>query len=525
MRRKVFHGLVTCISAAALFLIMSGPSCATIIKTDDFLLTGKVEAKAAFFTGGWEGNSYPHFSAWDMFKERNLAYLQVDHDLKTLTGMNLQYHLVGRAMYEGVYDYGPSIYRSAYDNNKAAFDRYNLRAQAALWEAYANLKTGPVNIRIGRQNLSWGQMDILRVVDHINPLDNTWGGTGTESLDDRRIPLWMVRVTYQKDPSFGIEGFLVPGAIDNTVGPQVPWGSPYGGPVHAMDGLAALGMYTGFNNSYGAITEPDRDMGSSRVGLKIMTNLLDSNFALTFQRTYPDTPALRFSTNGGILGHDPIGIGAGNPGTLAVEFQYPKVNIFGLEGSHYFEDIDLIVKGEIAHTQGAAVYIPAINQPMGFAVIPGIGAVPVTVGTGVFTYRDETDFGISLEKQFWMRAINKGNRISFMFEYYGMYIHGWDERIIFGGVPDPATDINPQRKQYESILCLVASSNWYSKWNLSNALFYDVRGAWMFSPTLSYKFNNPLTLQIAYSAAWGQWQTFAFMRDRDQVNILARYEF
>ena len=514
----------------ALILMVGTQASAAIISTNDYQLTGKVEAKAAFFTNDASGNTgldsaAPqgfHYKAWDMFKERNMGYLEWTHDLSNITGMDLQYHIVGRVMYEGVYDYGPSVFRAAYEANKAAFDRYNLRFQGGIWEAYANFKSGPFNLRVGRQNLSWGNTDIIRVIDHINPLDNTWGGTGTESLDDRRIPLWMIRLGYQASTTFGLEGYLVPGAIDATVGPVAPYGSAYNAPNPNLDGLTALYVTPGFNNEAGALTEPERTMSSSRVGIKLLLPGLlggnNSNVELSYQRTYWDSIALRFKTNGGVLGHDPIGVFAGNPGTLAIEFIVPKVNIFGVSWNYVFQDLDFIFKGDLAHVQGAPVYIKDINQPMPSYLI----------STGEFTYRDFTNIGLSFEKNIWIRWINPGEKVQFLFEYYGNYCHDWDDRMIVpvadpGNLEGGATGTDPNQKRFEQTLALSVTSEYHMKTKVNIATLYFAQGTWMIIPTVTYRFNNPLTLAVGYSCTFGNW--IGASMDRDQVNVMLKYEF
>src|SRR5262249_23298447 len=86
--------------------------------------------------------------------------------------------------------------------------------QISLFEWYFNITKGPLFIRIGRQNLSWGETDVFRLLDQINPLDNLFGGS-LVSLDERRIPLNMLRAQW----SFGsvgpvddltLEGFVSP---------------------------------------------------------------------------------------------------------------------------------------------------------------------------------------------------------------------------------------------------------------------------------------------------------------------------
>ena len=496
-----------------LFLMVGTQASAAILSTNDYQLTGKLEAKAAFFTNNAHGYTVPNFKAWDMFKERNMGYLEWTHNLKKLTGVELLYHVVLRGIYDSVYDIGPSVFRQAYEDNKAAFERYNLKYQGGIWEAYVNYATGPVNIRIGRQNLSWGNTDIARVIDRINPLDNTWGGTGTESLDDRRIPLWMIRLGYQASTKFGLEGFVVPGAIDATVGPVAPKGSPYGGPLSSIAGLSAYGIYAGFNDVWRAVIEPTRDMSSSRVGLKLLLPGLlggdNSNIELSYQRTYWDAPAARFSTS------IPV-VTPGSLGIVAVEAQYPKVNVFGISGNYVFQDLDLIIKGDLAHIQGVPVTISALNYP---------STATLTITPGQFTYRDFTSFGLSVERPFWIRSLNSGEKIKFTMEYYGNYCHNYDNRMTIN-VPDPVTRVNPNQKRYEQLVALSASSEYHMKIKVALAALYNPSGSWLVSPTLTYRFDNPMSIALGYSANFGAWTIpFAQDLDRDQVNIMLKYEF
>ena len=86
-------------------------------------------------------------------------------------------------------------------------------------------------LRIGRQNLSWGETDAFRLLDQINPLDASFGGF-LVSLDDRRVPLDMVRAVYSFEDvgpfsELNIESY---GAFDKNISSPVPVGSPWSTP-------------------------------------------------------------------------------------------------------------------------------------------------------------------------------------------------------------------------------------------------------------------------------------------------------
>lgn len=61
-----------------------------------------------------------------------------------------------------------------------------------LRELYLDTGIGSAFLRLGKQQVVWGQADGLRVLDVVNPLDFREWILG--DLEDRRIPLWMANV-------------------------------------------------------------------------------------------------------------------------------------------------------------------------------------------------------------------------------------------------------------------------------------------------------------------------------------------
>lgn len=217
--------------------------------------------------------TFPMSSAGHLRQSRSFVEAELDHDLDRLVRegfgplallnalpfkfRKISYVLTYRGEYDGVYDYGPSEYRNAHPQyfnpllvppppfpgppfNQPPADvgatRRRLRSIAVLrnrlFQAYLQAEIGKLFLRFGRQILAWGETDVFRLLDNINPLDNSFGGF-LIPLDERRVPIDMLRASYQ----FGaipytpfyeayIEGFA---AIDNAVGysPGIPVGSPW----------------------------------------------------------------------------------------------------------------------------------------------------------------------------------------------------------------------------------------------------------------------------------------------------------
>jgi hypothetical protein len=214
--------------------------------------------------------TFPMSSAGHLRQSRTFVEVELDHDLDRLVRegfgplallnalpfkfRKLNYVLTYRGEYDGVYDYGPTEYRRAHPQYfnpvlvppppfpglqppaDVGATRRRLRSVAVLrnrlFQAYVQAEVGKLFLRFGRQILAWGETDIFRLLDNINPLDASFGGF-LVPLDERRVPIDMLRASYH----FGeipwtpfyeayIEGFA---AIDDAVGwsPGIPVGSPW----------------------------------------------------------------------------------------------------------------------------------------------------------------------------------------------------------------------------------------------------------------------------------------------------------
>jgi len=88
------------------------------------------------------------------------------------------------------------------------------------WEAVLDYKpTDRLTIRWGRQFISWGETDGIRLLDVINPQDATFAPPAAPNLfnlDETRIPSWGLRALYTLRPETNtiLEFFALPGSLD-----------------------------------------------------------------------------------------------------------------------------------------------------------------------------------------------------------------------------------------------------------------------------------------------------------------------
>src|SRR3972149_5824386 len=105
---------------------------------------------------------------------------------------------------------------------------------AEMSELYADVSLGNLWVRLGKQQIVWGEMISSRILDIINPLDLSWHFRfEPEEFENIRVPQWALRARYnvpQMAPlpwlaDAYLEGFVNPGDVSPNINPAL--GSPF----------------------------------------------------------------------------------------------------------------------------------------------------------------------------------------------------------------------------------------------------------------------------------------------------------
>lgn len=98
-----------------------------------------------------------------------------------------------------------------YRNRKIQTNRWD--ADDWVNEAYLDAYYGPWNIRLGKQIVSWSEVEMVRTIDKINPLDMRYSSPGIAPFDEYKLGLWMLRAFYNSDLPGNLifETIFVPG--------------------------------------------------------------------------------------------------------------------------------------------------------------------------------------------------------------------------------------------------------------------------------------------------------------------------
>nr|MBP7323619.1 hypothetical protein [Deltaproteobacteria bacterium] len=93
--------------------------------------------------------------------------------------------------------------------------------RAEVWELYGDIRHGNAWFRMGRQQIVWGEMIGARILDAINPIDQSWNFLfEPEEFENIRIPQWSIRGSYNIQQNLlswlsdlNVEGFVTPGDV------------------------------------------------------------------------------------------------------------------------------------------------------------------------------------------------------------------------------------------------------------------------------------------------------------------------
>jgi hypothetical protein len=124
-----------------------------------------------------------------------LMNLFVEGDYKVSS--NFKFYSSGMLTVDGAYQLNAN--RDSWHEKLFAKSRDHLNVDGKYWqvlkEAHVTWTSGDFTLRVGKQVVSWGEMDGIRLMDQINPLDQRRGFADVE-FETTLMPIWLIRAGY-----------------------------------------------------------------------------------------------------------------------------------------------------------------------------------------------------------------------------------------------------------------------------------------------------------------------------------------
>ena len=251
-------------------------------------------------------------------------------------------------------------------------DQYNTdHLQELFREYYADfaLFDGKLNMRVGKQQLVWGESDFFQAMDLVHGFDFRWR-LFFENNEDWRKPLFLVNFDLDLQDELG-------GSLNFFVRPGLDREDDIGNNFNIEGGRWIPHPYRGVD--FTAFTEYNADhtdgaQDDPTFGFRWNSEIGSIGYSVAYLRTFNPAPIMNPAVNSGVPGA--FGVTEMNQyGELANnqvlgDWIYPHINVFGVSANGYMQMIDSTLSAEVA-------FIP--NKPYNFgnlySSLPGWGGV------------------------------------------------------------------------------------------------------------------------------------------------------
>jgi hypothetical protein len=283
-------------------------------------------------------------------------------------------------------------------------------------ELYADIYYGKWNFRLGKQIIFWSEVEMVRTIDRINPLDLRYTSPGIDPWDEMYLGLWMLRAVYYSElpGQLMFDAVWIPGDFEEV---RTPTEGTALGAIPAPQGPRdqrprpfgqSWAVQKGFNRDRPAFTLSNstfafRIRGNSEVPMFNDFYLLD--WTLTWYRGFNTTPVARSRTLGDPTSFDSSTLnGYLNSNAVSRVFglslpdmprhrlwSYKYFDAVGASCQTYIPSLQGVLRGEVSYEIG----LPVNQGPRGMTKKTA-GQAPITGSTE----RDQLNVGITLDRPF-----------------------------------------------------------------------------------------------------------------------------
>jgi hypothetical protein len=188
--------------------------------------------------------------------------------------------------------YDDSLARNMYSKDRQQY-QFPQKLDDVIGELYTDYINGPWQVRIGKQIAIWGQLDMSRVADVVNPLDLRWGVPGVDTWEEVKQGLWMVRTFYQSQLPGNLlfEFILNPGYYTSF---KLPYEGTHWGPAsyknNPFPAARDRGFFSYIQNKW-FDDEPSRwALDNYEIGGRVQGYTLDVDWTLLVWNAKQDAP-------------------------------------------------------------------------------------------------------------------------------------------------------------------------------------------------------------------------------------------
>ena len=256
-----------------------------------------------------------------------------------------------RFFYDFAYDLRED-FNSNFDRNQ--FKMGHTQRTEWLRDCYLDFTSDKLDIRIGKQQVVWGQADGLPFLDRVMPFDLSY--YWLYDFADIRIPLWMIKVEYSPELNSTLQFLLIP---DFEASRSAPANAPFSFKgVNSFHRVKKIMEANGGSMST-TIYRPPKEFKNSRVGLR-WRSMLGNDIEYTLNWLYGYSTSAYTYLDQTIITGGPIP-GLGMPkGNYYYSRRHKLMHLIGFSFNKSFVNPGLFegwtIRGEFAYFHNEPTY-------------------------------------------------------------------------------------------------------------------------------------------------------------------------
>ncbi len=390
-----------------------------------------------------------------------------------------------------------------------------------LREFYMDINASEyLNLRLGRQQVAWGETGQYRLLDVVNPTDSTWHFGPLESFEDQRIPLWMLKGLLWIPPLQGsLEVVWIPmlDRPEDTV--TVPltfvgaWGLP---PVPAPDLFEGDDSVAPWKIRKKVFLYPGRDIENSRAGARWQGEIGNFTYTLVYFYTHQLSPPIPLYTY--------AQYGAGKEGVDVYLF-FPRQHVAGMS-----------LETALPYPLGTNLKFEAAFEPdrtytLHSAENSLTDRIPYNAPNGdTYTFfhmkkKKVFSYAVSFQQPLLLDFLNREQSVYVVAQFMHTWITDFDasDRL----VEVPGYDGTLSSRHSFTVVGAIFTNY------LHGLLSPRIVGAWLpgnggfLSAQLGVTLGDHWRFRVAWDGFFGDnpYKGVGLFRDRDEVNVTLKYQF
>ncbi|MCD6093605.1 MAG: hypothetical protein J7J51_02275 [Candidatus Omnitrophica bacterium] len=413
--------------------------------------------------------------------------------LKTTVDLESQYRLSDNWYFffhpRYFYDFAYDI-RDEFDPNQESMG--NTQRTEWLRDCYLDYISDELDVRLGKQQVVWGQMD-LPILDRVMPWDLSWWWL--PDLADMRIPLWMAKVEYSPSLDSSLQFLLIPDSETTRVGLE---NTPFAFKSTNDFFKVKRRVESAGGSMNVSLLKPAKKFENSTFGLRWRAFAGDWEYTLNWLYGYSTSDYLYLDALKNVSGY----LGSVPVGDYYYARRHKRIQLWGLSFNRSFVDPGVLegltLKGEFAYVH---------DEPTYYGVS---GSRKIT------EVSDKYNYGIALEKYFFTKWLFALQFLQFITNDYSREGYKLLDNASYG-----------LQDKVETYLTLKIKTHFmHGRLKPDILLVYQDDNSGRIVPKFNFELRDDLWVQLGYAHFYGRIDTpNGEFRNNDQIFSKVKYTF